>query len=1409
MALVLLCLVATTALAQVCAPPSLLLTAIPPGGLINDYYDGSAQAALNPGASSLTLGTRDTRGYTTTLVVGDLLMVMQMQDGTINSSNNNTYGDGSGSGNGATSVGNAGLYEFVRITAIAGANVSFTPQLTNRYQYQDATASAPQKRYQVIRTLQFASVTTTATVVAPAWNGKTGGVVAMDVRDTLTLTNQAVPAPDNAGGAPQAAIFVAGKGFRGGLTIGSGASTAQAQLPDYARNSGGGSASKGEGFIGTPKTVAVKTNGWGFQTTNPPTALNTVAASAFEGYPGGSYGVGAPGNAGGGGMDGIVSADTNQYNAGGGGGGNYGPGGVGGRPWNFPLVDSGGRGGAGYAGTLAFNRVFMGGGGGAGDTNNSTADAASYVNQGMACAQADQCSSGAAGGGVVIIRAGAVTGSGVIDARGAHGYNVTNDAAGGGGAGGSVVIETTNGGNATINVTGGDGGNAWAGAGGWPGARHGPGGAGGGGFIAYAPTAMAVIASVNGGAPGQTMNDAPASANPEYYGSSGFNGGITTFLSPNVPGSPQAAKCDPKLALTKNDGVVNLSSPGTTTYTLTITNNGASTSTGTITVADKMTTALSVTAGTLTLSGANAAQWTCVAANATDITCTSTTGIPAGASRSFAYTAAVLAPNGSSIINRAQVSGGGDPLKATTATVATAATCTGTDAPLAGCALDTDAVMAPSLVLVKTNNVTQVAKGTSTTYTLTISNAGGTATSGTLTMADVLPVGMAYSGATPFTMNSFTCNVGITTTLGQGIVCDRGVALAAGSTATITFTVSLGAAPPSAVTNKAKVGGGGDPSPNKSTRPTTATAALCAVPVSPAVNTSEPDTGCSADTDEVRYVSLDLTKDDGTNSIQQGQTVTYKITVRNIGTIATTGQINFRDVLPTPAGGKTMTFVNTVATAYTPTGTNGANWSCTPQSVTTTVCVSQASIAAGGSSTFNLLARLTNTAVVGTQTLNKARVGGGGDVSTSAVNSPTTADVTACVGDGNPYGCAIDLDTVTAASPIIRMSKSHVNPQAKSVGNSFTFTLVVTNTGPGTAAANTIRMIDNIPAGLTINAVSGAAPFAGTNCGFTGRTVTCINSPTGVVTMAPNASATISVGVTVAAGATNTLVNTARIGATGDSTNSTLPTTTTAAVCTGTNVPFVGCAADTVPLTTDLQILKQQKLASTGTFQTTLLGASLLGTVQFQIQMVNPAGSAGVSTVTFSDTIPNQFGTVTTVSATDSGSSGCTATVAGNLVSGQASSLAPGSTCTVVVQAVAGQVTTGVTNTAVVSVPSGISDTNAANNSAQVVTAIGAVNLTVAKTNGLGTVTSGGTTAYTITVANLGPSDAGGTLLGDPVATGLSCTSVSCSATAANMCPATPLVATLQTTGLSIGPLFPAGSSAFFVVTCTVTATGL
>jgi uncharacterized repeat protein (TIGR01451 family) len=111
---------------------------------------------------------------------------------------------------------------------------------------------------------------------------------------------------------------------------------------------------------------------------------------------------------------------------------------------------------------------------------------------------------------------------------------------------------------------------------------------------------------------------------------------------------------------------------------------------------------------------------------------------------------------------------------------------------------------------------------------------------------------------------------------------------------------------------------------------------------------------------------------------------------------------------------------------------------------------------------------------------------------------------------------------------------------------------------------------------------------------------------------------------------------------------------------------------------------------------------------------------------------------------------------------------------------------------------------------------LGSVNLAITKTDGIGNVAAGGTTAYTITVANFGSFPASSATLKDPSATGLSCTAVTCQAFGTAVCPAPGAVtiAALQGVGIDI-PLLPptalatpAANRVEFRVTCDVTATG-
>ncbi len=449
--------------AQTCAANSTItLTAYP-----NTYYPG-ATASLAAGSTSIALGAA-TYG-STPISSGDLLLVIQMQGTQIGYVNDSTYGKGVISGGRVNGYLNnashlAGNMEYVvaaNTVPVAGGTLNLLSGTVNKY--QDAAYSVyGQYTYQVIRVAAYYNLILGSTITVPSWNGATGGVLVIYVTNSLNMNSQTVSA--------------AGAGFRGGagvkLTGGAGGSATYFRTQSANPYNG----PKGEGIAGTPRFI-----------NNNYVLLDNGAA--VEGYPNGSMGMGAPGNAGAGGTDGAPLANSN--NSGGGGGGNGGVGGKGGNSWNSNKV-TGGEPGAVF-GEVSVSRLVMGGGGGAGTTNDGTGTPAGGI-----------ASSGAAGGGIVMMYAGSISGTGTIDVSGASGNGtVGNDGSGGGGAGGSVIISAASGlSGVTVKANGGTGGSNVPGVTG----AHGPGGGGGAGVI-YSNMTLNAASSSQGGGNGTTSTGA-------------------------------------------------------------------------------------------------------------------------------------------------------------------------------------------------------------------------------------------------------------------------------------------------------------------------------------------------------------------------------------------------------------------------------------------------------------------------------------------------------------------------------------------------------------------------------------------------------------------------------------------------------------------------------------------------------------------------------------------------------------------------------------------------------------------------------------------------------------------------------------------------------------------------------------
>ncbi|HEY9035674.1 MAG TPA: right-handed parallel beta-helix repeat-containing protein [Pseudomonadales bacterium] len=485
----------TLALALNCATPGKDGAGGSLTGVVNTYYPAAAIGTVTAGSTTLNVGTAAGAGVS--ILTGDLLLIIQMQYADINSTNTDSYGDGVAGGNasGYTTL-QAGAYEYVVATSnLTAGSVNIRGLgtgngLINNYVRAAASGTQGQRTYQVIRVPQYTTAALSSGLTALPWNGSVGGVLALDIQNNLALAGT---------------VDLSARGFRGGGSIqrgNSGGSTTEYRTTAATnRNS-----SKGEGISGTPRYVYSNINGW-------------LDNGGTDGYPNGDFAMGAPGNAGGGGVD-ITSTN---HNPGGGGGGNGGVGGRGGYTWNNSATNGSNVGGFGGATvTAAANRVILGGGGGAGSRNDT----------------AGPDGSGGAGGGLVLIRTDTISGAGTITVNGGDGRDSLNEGGGGGGAGGSVQFfaETSASlAGLSLNARGGNGGLAWPAQAGAINA-HGPGAGGGGGAILT--STGGATANASGGINGTTTTGALA-----YGATAGGNGTTGTITAAGIPGIVGGASC--------------------------------------------------------------------------------------------------------------------------------------------------------------------------------------------------------------------------------------------------------------------------------------------------------------------------------------------------------------------------------------------------------------------------------------------------------------------------------------------------------------------------------------------------------------------------------------------------------------------------------------------------------------------------------------------------------------------------------------------------------------------------------------------------------------------------------------------------------------------------------------------------
>lgn len=397
---------------------------------------------------------------------------------------------------------------------------------------------------------------------------------------------------------------------------------------------------------------------------------------------------------------------------------------------------------------------------------------------------------------------------------------------------------------------------------------------------------ITLTVSIANNAPASVLNTATVSGGGEINTANDTG----TFLTPIVQ--------PPDLTVTKSH-TGNFSQGQTgATYTLTVNNIGPTATSGTVTVTDTLPAGLTATA----ISGTG---WTC----RTLTSCNRSDSL-AGSSSYPPITLTVNVANNApaSVTNMATVSGGSEVNTANDA------------------ASDPTTVVQFADLTVTKSHIGNFTQGqTGATYTITVSNIGAAATSGTVTVTDTLPgaglIPTAISG-TGWTCTALTS-------------CNRSDALAAGgSYPAITLTVNVAGNAPAWLSNSVTVSGGGE------------------------INTAN-DTATDPTT-IIQVADLVIAKSH-TGNFTQGQTnATYTLTVSNVGPGPSVGTVTVNDTLPTGLSASAI---------------SGAGWTCP----TLTSCNRSDALAAGGSyPAITLTVSVANNAP--NMVTNSVTVSGGGEI---------------------------------------------------------------------------------------------------------------------------------------------------------------------------------------------------------------------------------------------------------------------------------------------------------------------------------------------------------------------------------------------------------------------------------------------
>jgi uncharacterized repeat protein (TIGR01451 family) len=334
-----------------------------------------------------------------------------------------------------------------------------------------------------------------------------------------------------------------------------------------------------------------------------------------------------------------------------------------------------------------------------------------------------------------------------------------------------------------------------------------------------------------------------------------------------------------------------------------------------------------------------------------------------------------------------------------------------------------------------------------------------------------------------------------------------------------------------------------------------------------------------------------------------------------------------------------------------------------------------------------------------------------------------TASTTSATADRNPNNNSDAAELQIVRSTTISLTKA-AGATSQVAGNNVTYTLAYKNTGPSTAEAAVIG--DKLPAGSTF--------VSSPDCTNAGGVLNC---DLGVVGVGVTRTVTYTVKLDPSIDPATVLTNTA-----------------TAATITPSNGPVPATANVTVNTVADLGVTK------TATPNPATPGGPLSWTITYTNN-----GPSDARTVAMNDPVPAGF----VVSSVASTAGTCTSTATN--ISCTTPTLAPGKSVVVTVTgSVATSATGSLANTAAVSSATTEVTPNVIPNSASVTVPLQPqADLVIAKTASTTSIDAGGgNLSYTVTAANLGPSNATSVTLADTLPAGFVVSSV----TPAGLCAA-------------------------------------